>query len=103
MDPNRLDIATALAQAALTLHSKRTLEETLDAVVLTARDLLPGIDHVGISVVHRDGTVETKAATDPFVWHLDQLQYDLGEGPCLDAMRGGPPVVAVENVRDVQQ
>ncbi len=103
MDPNRLDIATALAHASQTLHNQRTMAETLDAVVLTARDLLPGIDHVGISVMHKDGTFETRAATDGFVWQLDALQHGPGEGPCLDAMRGGRPVVAVENIRAVQQ
>jgi hypothetical protein len=34
----------------------------------------------------RRGVRETRAATDEFVWELDQLQYDLGEGPCLYSM-----------------
>jgi hypothetical protein len=47
---------------------------------------LSGIVHVGISITYRDGRVETVAATDQLVWDLDPLQYELHEGPCLDAI-----------------
>ena len=57
---------------------------------------------MGISVAHRDGTVETRAATDPFVWELDQLQYDLGEGPCLYSMAHEQTTV-VEHARHEQR
>jgi GAF domain-containing protein len=63
---------------------------------------LPGVDHVGISVTHRGGRVETLAATDELVWRLDQLQYELNEGPCLDAIRE-KPVVWVNNARREQR
>jgi hypothetical protein len=32
-------------------------------MVHVTRDTVPGFDHVGISVLHRDGTIETQAAT----------------------------------------
>ena len=46
-----------------------------------AQRSVPGFDHVGISITHRDGKIETLAATDPMVLRLDELQYELGEGP----------------------
>ena len=36
---------------------------------------------------------ETLAATDPIAARLDELQFDLGEGPCWDAMRSAYPVL----------
>ena len=59
---------------------------------------LPDFDLVGISTIHRDGTVQTRAASDDVVWQLDALQYELGEGPCLDAIRDetGPSSFIVE-------
>jgi hypothetical protein len=37
---------------------------------------------------------ETIAATDAQAARLDELQFDLGEGPCWDAMRSGSPILA---------
>ena len=36
---------------------------------------------------------ETLAASDPQAARLDELQFDLGEGPCWDAMITGKPVL----------
>jgi GAF domain-containing protein len=96
---SRPDVVEALEEAAHAINGGRSLEETLDAIVHTALRSVPGFDHVGISITHKDGRVETKAATDDLVWKLDLLQYELGEGPCLDAIRSPAGVgrsVAVE-------
>src|ERR687897_297323 len=37
---------------------------------------------------------ETLAASDGQAARLDELQFDLGEGPCWDAMRSAQPVLA---------
>ncbi len=36
---------------------------------------------------------ETVAASDPLAARLDELQFDLGEGPCWDALTSGRPVL----------
>jgi GAF domain-containing protein len=95
-------VAAAITDAARTLHRGRSLEETLDVIVSAALRSVPGFDHVGVSIVHKDGRVETKAATDQFVWENDSLQYELGEGPCVSTLRG-EPVVVVEHARHEQR
>ncbi len=97
-----LDVASALASAAREITGPQDLGGTLDLIVNVARDSMVGIDHVGISVSHRDGRVDTKAATDAHVLELDRLQYELGEGPCLHAMDSGEPV-RVEHARHEQR
>lgn len=99
---DRPDIAAALAKAAREINAPRDLDATLHAIVETAARSLDGIDHAGISITHLDGKVETQAGTDQLVWEVDQLQYDLGEGPCLHAIRE-QPVVWVNDLRHDQR
>jgi GAF domain-containing protein len=91
----RPDIGDALIRAARQINEPHTLQDTLDMIVKTAGRSLPGMDHVGITLAYRDGTMETKAGTDQLVWELDQLQYEVGEGPCLHAILD-EPVTKVE-------
>lgn len=62
-------------------------DEALALIVRTARDTIPGADHVTISLARRGGDIETLAASDDFVRELDAVQYELGEGPCIDAIQ----------------
>ncbi|MGN6575581.1 MAG: GAF and ANTAR domain-containing protein [Nocardioides sp.] len=80
-------LARVLAEAAAQINAPRTLEQTLDAIVRVALTSVPGFDHVGISVSHDGGRIQTLAATDGFVEKIDALQYDLLEGPCVTALR----------------
>lgn len=98
----RPDIGAGLVRVAREINDLRSLESTLDTIVQTAARSLPGIDHVGITIAGRDGGMETKAGTDPFVWELDQLQYALGEGPCLRVIRN-EAITTVEHVRREQR
>lgn len=96
------DVTAALAEAARTINSKQSLDETLDVIAQAASDTVPGFEHVGISISHKDGRIETMAGTDQLVWDLDDVQYSLREGPCVDAIRG-EPVVRVERIRHEQR
>lgn len=84
----RQSLADTMASVARTMNRRVSLEETLTAIVGAARDTIDGIDFVGISIVHRRGRIETAAATDPIVYTADQLQYELNEGPAIDAAKG---------------
>lgn len=102
MDHNSTDAAFALTEAAKAIHSPRTLDETLTAIVNAAQSAVPGMNHIGISISHRDGRIETLAGTDQFVWDLDSVQYGLGEGPCVTSVKDHP-VVVVEHARHDQR
>jgi GAF domain-containing protein len=93
MNP-RPDVGQAIADAARSINHRRTLDETLQAIVEVARASVPGFDEVGISTLHKDGKVQTRAATGDLVHQLDDLQYGLGEGPCVDTLRQVHVVVA---------
>jgi GAF domain-containing protein len=96
------DLATTLAQLARELDAPRDLDTTLQNIVESAARSLPGINHVGITIAHRNGRMETRAASDPFVLQLDELQYVVGEGPCVYAIES-QPVVKVEHAETEQR
>lgn len=102
MSNPQLSIAQALSEASRVMNAPTSLEETLKAITRAALHTVPGFNHVGISITHRDGTIETKSASSQLVWELDELQYTWGEGPCYDSIRGAG-VTVVENARHDQR
>ncbi len=99
MSPNP-DVGQAIAAAARALYDSQSMDETLQRIVEVARDSVPGFDHVGISTVDRKGRVETRAVAGDLVRILDAVQYDLGEGPCVETLRGAGAVVASDLAQD---
>jgi hypothetical protein len=58
----------------------------LDEILEGLQTLVPET-HVGISIEHGASSYTTVVATDPFVVTLDEIQYELDEGPCITAMK----------------
>jgi len=68
------------------LISDDALQTALRLVTSLATETTPGSLGSGVTMtVH--GAVATTAASLPLVEAVDRLQYDLDEGPCLDAWR----------------
>ncbi|GAA3227053.1 GAF and ANTAR domain-containing protein [Oerskovia jenensis] len=80
-------IESSVAAAARALAEEPSLQETLDRTVELAVAMVDGCDAAGISLVTRKGTIETPAASHELARRGDELQYELNEGPCLDAIR----------------
>jgi hypothetical protein len=78
------NLAENLADAARDLGSE-DVERTLDKSVALAVELIEGCDGAALSLVIRGRGLKTPAFTDQWVASGDTLQYELGEGPCMDA------------------
>lgn len=76
--------------------AQRSLDVNADMV----RCLLPEFDQVSITVVDDTGGISTCAQAGDVVTDLDQLQYGMGEGPCVDSLRSAVPVAAPHIQRD---
>ena len=59
---------------------------TLDRIARQSLEVIPAADHCGISLRRRRHRIETGAATSALADECDALQYQLGEGPCVEAI-----------------
>lgn len=82
-------VARMFAELTGTLQSAGEMDRTLSEVVRTARETI-GCEHAGVVRRLADGSVDAPALTGELVRSCDQAQFDSGEGPCLDAIDGGP-------------
>jgi GAF domain-containing protein len=80
------DLSERMSVLARDLLSEKSFIQTTDHVVAAAVDLIECCTSAGVSLAHRNGTVETAAATDEIGRRADTLQQTIGEGPCLDAV-----------------
>ena len=90
-------LARQLTELTRTLLHTATVAEALDRIVLATRRAIPAADLVSVTLRAPDGHYYTPAETDPIADELDQIQYDLGEGPCVEAARIPGPAVAVSD------
>jgi GAF domain-containing protein len=79
-------LAEALGTLAIQLQAQPDAATTLRGIVDAAVDIVPGARWAGISLIHAR-RVRSEVPTDPIVAELDQLQTDLGEGPCVTVLR----------------
>ena len=88
--PISTDIADLrmMAEAFAELGARLAGQDTTDpfeAVTSVARDQLPAAAGASVTVLRNNGFT-TVAATDERIRRADEIQYDLGSGPCLDAI-----------------
>ena len=63
----------------------------MQSVVDRAVEVVPGCDWASVTLRRRRHRTETVASTSDVARQADQLQYDLDEGPCLEAVETGEP------------
>jgi transcriptional regulator with GAF, ATPase, and Fis domain len=80
------DLAQVFADIARQLQAEDTPERVQERITRAAVDTVDGCDHAAISVVHRHGAIETVGATDDVPHQVDAIQYEVGQGPCLNAI-----------------
>lgn len=97
-DPDRIapdeqdhDFRTSLADLGRLAMSTLTLPETLSHVAAFAVHAIPGADGAGLTLFH-PGQPNTMVATTDFVRVVDDIQYGLGQGPCITAAAKGTTV-----------
>ncbi|WP_181783517.1 GAF and ANTAR domain-containing protein [Pseudonocardia pini] len=80
-------LAEEFADIARLLQAETGVLSTQERVTRVATKTVRGCDHAAISLIGRNGVVRTVGATDDVPARVDRLQYELGEGPCVDAIR----------------
>lgn len=80
------DLDSAIAEAVRDMAAAPTVDSTLERAVDLCMEALPSCDVAGISVLDSSG-VRTLAASNELLRRIDDLQFDLRQGPCYDALR----------------
>ena len=92
-----LDLSNAVHGLTSLLLDERPIEAKLQQVTDLALRSLPAVG-VGVTLAPEGGARTVAASGCPSV-EIDQLQYDLDDGPCLEGMRRDV-VVVVEDMRE---
>ena len=77
--------ASFFAQVSQDLMQIGEETPTLQSVVERAVEVVPACDWASVTLRRRRNRTETVAASSDIARQADQLQYDLAEGPCLEA------------------
>ena len=72
-----------LARELLRVHG---VAAALDTIVQQAVQTIDSCEHAAISLIH-DRTIDTPAWSDEVGPQVDAIQYEVGEGPCLEVIR----------------
>ncbi|KJE20206.1 putative RNA-binding protein [Frankia torreyi] len=82
------DLAASLAGLSGLLAGLRPVRETLINIAEFAVQAIPGAEGAGLTMLE-DNRAQTVVASAEFVQAVDNVQYRLGEGPCLLAVQSG--------------
>jgi transcriptional regulator with GAF, ATPase, and Fis domain len=78
-------LANLYADMGRELAPHHRTADALASVARAAATRVPGVEWASVTRGHK-GSFVTVAATDPAAHQVDQIQYDLGTGPCVDAI-----------------
>ncbi len=82
------DLMVSLAALARLSAARLSLEDLLTQVAVFAVRAIPGADGAGLTLIEADRS-DTIVMSAPFVREVDDIQYGLGEGPCISAAATG--------------
>nr|WP_167108551.1 GAF and ANTAR domain-containing protein [Amycolatopsis granulosa] len=86
--PADLELADALSAVVRTLEPEPDVGQTVGNIVAAVAATVPGTEDAGVSLLD-SGALRTVAPSSERVARLDELQHELGEGPCVDAVFAG--------------
>lgn len=86
------ELSSVLSEFARTMLTDFPIQAILEHLVQRIVDVLP-ITGAGVSLIDPALVPRYVAASDSSALHFEELQTELGEGPCLAAYRTGQPVL----------
>jgi putative methionine-R-sulfoxide reductase with GAF domain len=97
-EPGGSSSAAAIAEIARSLSAEPTVVATLQRIVDMAAETIEGCDGAGLLLVNR-GKIVAGAWSNELVHEIEKMEYEIGEGPCVDAIWERPTFESA-NLRD---
>jgi len=91
-----------MAAAARELQDQHDTASTMKIAVALLVQNVEGCEAAGVALVHGKRKIDTPAASDDLVVIGNQLQSEVGEGPCLDAIWEHETVYVPDLATDVR-
>ncbi len=92
-DLEETELRESLASLAALASNRLGLEDLLTRVATYAVQAIPGADGAGLTLLEDDRS-NIIVATVPFVREVDDIQYGMGQGPCISAAAEGRTVMS---------
>ena len=92
---DEMRLAETFADIARQMQRADSAEETWQSIADLAVSTL-GFAHCGMTIVDQGGRFSTPAASDDVPITVDTIQYETGEGPCVDAVRESERYLSVD-------
>lgn len=86
------ELAAVMSRISNLLLTEETVNRAVRLITSVALQVLPAARGAGVTLIDPLGRKTSTAATDAWVEQADELQYELGEGPCLTAWGLREPV-----------
>jgi GAF domain-containing protein len=86
------DLSGSLTALSQLLTGHRHLDETLTSIAEFAVQAIPGADGAALTVLE-DCRPQSVGASADFVQGIEDVQYKLGEGPCIQAVTDREPQI----------
>jgi GAF domain-containing protein len=81
------DAVASFTELAMALAEDESVPEILQSILALVLRLVPGCHAASVTVLDEKGVPGTIAATSEETCRMDSRQYELHDGPCLDAAR----------------
>ncbi|TDU83917.1 GAF domain-containing protein [Kribbella voronezhensis] len=79
------EFAELMTTVADSLRQQGDVDSTLALITAGAVEAIPGVTHASLSVAGKNGTIQTLTPTDEVADLADRTQYELRQGPCVEA------------------
>jgi hypothetical protein len=96
------ELAGEFSDLARLLAEGESIPHTLERLVQVAAKAVPGTEHSAITLIHHDGPPRTVAYSDEVPVLVDKLEYELQEGPCIQALVASDIAVVNDLATDQQ-
>lgn len=96
-----MNVPDFFSEVALALHEQPNAEKTVELITQYAQ-IAAGSDDAGIMLVHSRARTETAASSSERVARSHDLQRELDEGPCLDALESGASFLVADVATDAR-
>lgn len=89
----------ARAELSARMSDREPFDTTLLRVAQLVKQFVPDVQDASVSMIDHD-SARTVVFTGALAIELDEVQYDLRSGPCLDAARSGRTIVVINTSPD---